>query len=90
MRVINLTMPLYEGMGVGRIYPQESEFNIESITSWEEGGARLDVFRPTGNKRHAEAAFVNAALETSQGTDALKELRVGFLVEMCGAVVRGE
>ena len=44
MRVINLTMPLYEGMGVGRIYPQESEFIIESITSWEEGGARLDVF----------------------------------------------
>ena len=43
MRVIDLTIPLYEGMSFGRVYPQERPFEIETISSWDTG-LRLDNF----------------------------------------------
>ena len=52
-------------------------------------GAGLDLARPAHNERHANAAFVGAALLSLQKAVAVEEIRVGtaFLVR---AVVRGE
>jgi kynurenine formamidase len=40
-RVVNLTFPLYPYSPVGSIFPWESPFRTEDITSYEEHGARL-------------------------------------------------
>ena len=41
MKMTDITMPLYEGMGPGSVFPEETEFMIEDITSYEENLVRL-------------------------------------------------
>ncbi len=43
-RVIDLTMHIYEGMGIGRVFPQEQEFIIEDVLTYEQHGLRLCRF----------------------------------------------
>ena len=41
-RVIDLTMHIYEGMGIGRVFPEEQEFLIEDVFTYEQHGLRLE------------------------------------------------
>ncbi len=43
MKMISLTMPLYEGMGYGGVYPQEQPFQVEWIYTWEVHGHQRGV-----------------------------------------------
>jgi kynurenine formamidase len=43
-RVVDLTMHIYEGMGIGRVFPQEQEFIIEDVFTYEQHGIRLCRF----------------------------------------------
>ncbi|MBI2305235.1 MAG: cyclase family protein [Chloroflexi bacterium] len=43
MRIIDLTMPLYEGMGYGSVYPQERPFEVEWIFTYERDGHQRGV-----------------------------------------------
>ncbi|MBI2303583.1 MAG: hypothetical protein HYU86_02405 [Chloroflexi bacterium] len=40
MRIVELTMPLYEGMGYGNVYPQERPFEIRWLYPPEYGSSR--------------------------------------------------
>lgn len=42
--VLNLTIPLYPGMPVGSVWPADSAFRFEDITTYEKYGARLSWF----------------------------------------------
>jgi len=45
MRLIDLTLPLFEGMGIGNCYPTERSFEIEPIVRWEDPrGIRLETY----------------------------------------------
>lgn len=41
MRMIDITMPIYEGMGQGSVFPEETEFIVEDITTYEDNLVRL-------------------------------------------------
>ena len=41
MKMTDITMPLYEGMGPGSVFPEETEFMVEDITTFEENLVRL-------------------------------------------------
>lgn len=43
-RVVDLTMHIYEGMALGRVFPQEQEFIIEDVFTYEQHGLRLSRF----------------------------------------------
>ncbi len=49
MRVIDLTMPLFEGMGMGGCYPQESPFTIDRIVPGQ-GLARYSMCSEPGTR----------------------------------------
>lgn len=42
MKIIDLTMPIYEGMPFGTLWPYEQQVIIESPLKWEKHGLRLD------------------------------------------------
>ena len=42
MKIIDLTMPIYEGMPCGTLWPYERAVVIESPLTWEKHGLRLD------------------------------------------------
>lgn len=44
MRLVDLSLPLYEGMSAGRLFPQERPFQIEGIMTWEQHGMRMDTY----------------------------------------------
>jgi len=41
MKFIDITMALYEGMGCGNVFPQESSFKVEDIYTFEKNRLRL-------------------------------------------------
>lgn len=43
-KVVDLTMHIYEGMGIGRVFPQEQEFIIEDVFTYEQHGLRLSRY----------------------------------------------
>lgn len=43
-KVVDLTMHIYEGMGIGRIFPEEQEFIIEDVFTYEKHGVRVSRF----------------------------------------------
>lgn len=43
-KIVDLTMHIYEGMGIGRVYPNEQEFIIEDVYKYETHGIRLSRF----------------------------------------------
>lgn len=43
-KVIDLTMHIYEGMAIGRTFPQEQQFIIEDVFTYEKQGMRLSRF----------------------------------------------
>lgn len=64
-RIVDLTMHIYEGMGIGRVFPQEQEFIIEDVftyekhgmrlcrfTMWQEPGTRLNIGSLSASRRH--------------------------------------
>jgi len=42
--IIDLTMHIYEGMAIGRVFPQEQEFIIEDVLNYDDHGLRLCRF----------------------------------------------
>ena len=51
-------------------------------------GRRLDLARPAGNHRYANATLVQAALESAERTNTSEELVIDFLLQVRGPVVR--
>ena len=43
-KVIDLTMHIYEGMGIGRVFPEEQEFIIEDTFNYKDHGIRVSRF----------------------------------------------
>ncbi len=53
MRMIDITMPIYEGMGCGSVFPEETEFIVEDITTYEDNLVRLvrlTIFQEPGTR----------------------------------------
>ncbi|MBI2303450.1 MAG: cyclase family protein [Chloroflexi bacterium] len=44
MRIIELTMPLYEGMGYSSVYPQEQPFTVEEVYTWDVDGHQREAY----------------------------------------------
>ena len=44
MPIVDITMPIYEGMGIGNVWPHEQPFKIENLLTVEKHGLRLVRF----------------------------------------------